>query len=100
MLRVNIHETFMRQWGACLPLDNIQIINTLLHSGRNKSIDHTDEKDLTVLHCTLKTGQIDIARLLIKHGASVGAKDVPIKSVQLFISTQKLVEASSVGLIT
>ena len=57
-------------------IDNIQIINTLLHSGRNKSIDHTDEKDLTALHWTLKTGQINIARLLIKHGASVGAKDV------------------------
>ena len=91
MLRVNIHETFTPTIWVILGLKNIDNV---------QSIDHTDEKDLTVLHCTLKTGQINIARLLIKHGASVGAKDVPIKSVQLFISTQKLVEASSVGLIT
>ena len=75
--------------------DDLQLVKTLLDSGENPNGKDANYNDITPLFLAVESGNLDITRLLIQHGAKVNARDESKRTPLMFIdgdATPELIE--------
>jgi ankyrin repeat protein len=62
---------------------------------RGAVVDARDNRGGTSLHKAVEMGRIRVARLLLKHGADVNARDDPDKTPSQYTTQQEILELLS-----